>query len=145
MAFTLMTWSSRTAYCSREKPSFFHGNMSLSPLFPFFHRAISFWGSRHRRLNALYRLSKYERGFRMWNRYIDNMPMRRYHCFDNASSQLLSFFKNVIYPGDYAKQNIVLIITDTGATQFHSSYKAILLRMINTTSPFNIQPRRSAF
>lgn len=48
----------------------------------------------------------------------------------------LNFF--FIFLGDYAKQNIVLIITDTWATLFHSSYKAILLQMINTTSPFNI-------
>lgn len=48
----------------------------------------------------------------------------------------LNFF---IFLGDYAKQNIVLIITDTWATLFHSSYKAILPQMINTTSPCNIQ------
>lgn len=34
----------------------------------------------------------------------------------------LNFF--FIFLGDYAKQNIVLIITDTWATLFHSSYAA---------------------
>ena len=47
----------------------------------------------------------------------------------------LNFF---IFLGDYAKQNRLLIITDTWATLFHSGYEAIILRMINTTSPLNI-------
>lgn len=49
------------------------------------------------------------------------------------------FFFFFIFLGDYAKQNIVLIITDTWATLFHSSYEAVLPQMINTTSLFNIQ------
>lgn len=76
----------------QRKAIFFHGNMSLSFLFLFFSQRNFILRNRHRRLNVLYRLSKYEREFRMWNRYIDNVPLCSYHCFDNASSQLFLFF-----------------------------------------------------
>lgn len=50
----------------------------------------------------------------------------------------LNLFIFFIFLGDYAKQNIVLIIADTRAALFHSSYEAISPPMINT-SPLNIQ------
>lgn len=73
----------------QRKAIFFHGNMSLS--FLFFSPCNFILRNRHRRLNVLYRLSKYESEFRMWNRYIDNVPPCSYHCCDNASSQLFFF------------------------------------------------------
>ena len=76
----------------QRKAIFFHGNMSLSPLSFFFSPCNFILRNRHRRLNVLYRLSKYEREFRMWSRYIDNVPVCSYHCFDNASSQLFLSF-----------------------------------------------------
>lgn len=50
----------------------------------------------------------------------------------------LNFFF-LIFVGDYAKPNIVLIITDTWASLFHSSYEGILQQMINAASLLNIQ------
>lgn len=76
-----MTWSSRTAYCSREKPSFFHGNMSLSLSsllsFFFFFSTVQFHFEKHWRLNVLFRLSGYVRELRS-----------RYRCIDNIISSL---------------------------------------------------------
>ena len=146
MAFTLMTWSSRTAYCSREKPSFFTVIWVFLFLFFFFPSLFFFFSqrnfilrNRHRRLNVLYRLSKYERGFGTWNRYIDNVPPRAVIIVLIMLHLNFSFFFFFIFLGDYAKQNIVLIIADTRAALFHSSYEAISPPMINTTSPLNSQ------
>lgn len=132
MAFTLMTWSSRTAYCSREKLSFFTVIWVFLP--PFFSRLPPcnfILRNRHRRLNVLYRLSKYEGESRMWNGYIDNASSCSYHCFDHASSQLFSFF---IFLCDYAKQITALIIADTWAKPPHFGSEGILQQMINTAS-----------
>lgn len=102
----------------QRKAIFFHGNMSLSPPLFFSPRLPPcnfILGNRHRRLNVLYRLSKYEAESRMWNGYIDNASSCSYRCFDHASSQRFSFFFFFILLCDYAKQIRALIIADTWA------------------------------
>lgn len=129
MAFTLMTWSSRTAYCSREKPSFFHGNMTRSLfLFFFFLNTVQFHFEKQTpevKCNCIG--CQNMRRFEMGNRNIDNVLIHSYYCFDNVSSRHI-----VIFQGDYVKHNTFLIMVRT-----HEPLR-YTLKQSNTTCPFNV-------
>ena len=116
MAFPLMTWSSRTAYCSREKTYFFTVIWVSLFFFSFFSPPSNFiLGNRHRRLNALHSCQNMRDDSGCGTDIL--ITSCRYHRLDNASSPLLcvsppSLF-HFIFLGDYAKQNIVIIIFGT--------------------------------